>query len=260
MPSPASTPPPNSVPPGIRGLDVSGWQTAIDWNQVWANGARFAYAKATEGDYYTSSHFNAQYTGSYNVGMIRGAYHYAIPNISDGSTQASYFVRNGGGWRPDGRTLPPLLDIEYDPYTSRDGTNSCYGLSQPQMVQWIASFSNTVLKLTGIVPAIYTTTGWWTQCTGASTVFFANPLFIARYPRSISAGPGTLPASWAQYAMWQYADSGTFPGDQDTFNGSWSDLQLLARGGPVVPAQPLPVVPAQPLPVVPAQPLPVTGA
>jgi GH25 family lysozyme M1 (1,4-beta-N-acetylmuramidase) len=232
--SPASTATPatssNSFPPGIPGLDVSGWQTTIDWKQVWDNGARFAYVKATEGVSYTSSHFSSQYNGSYNVGMIRGAYHFAIPNISDGPTQANYFVQNGGGWWADGQTLPPLLDIEYDPYTSRDVTDICYGLSQPQMVQWIAGFSKTVSDLTGIAPAIYTTTGWWNQCTGGSTLFTANKLFIARYPSNISSGPGTLPASWARHAMWQYASSGTFPGDQDTFNGSWSDLQSMALG------------------------------
>jgi GH25 family lysozyme M1 (1,4-beta-N-acetylmuramidase) len=237
--TPNATALPNVFPPGVPGLDVSGWQTTIDWNQVWANGARFAYVKATEGVSHTSSRFSAQYTESYGVGMIRGAYHFAIPNISDGPTQAAYFVRNGGAWRSDGRTLPPLLDIEYDPYTSSDGTNICYGLSQPQMVQWISDFSSSVQNLTGIAPAIYTTTGWWTQCTGGSTLFSANPLFIARYPSSISVGPGTLPASWTRYAMWQYADSGTFPGDQDIFNGDWPALQSLALGGSVALAQPV---------------------
>ena len=28
--------------------------------------------------------------------------------------------------------------------------------------------------------------------------------------------------------MWQYADSGTFPGDQDRFNGTYTQLQVLA--------------------------------
>ena len=28
--------------------------------------------------------------------------------------------------------------------------------------------------------------------------------------------------------MWQNADSGTFPGDQDVFNGTYAQLQALA--------------------------------
>jgi GH25 family lysozyme M1 (1,4-beta-N-acetylmuramidase) len=49
-------------------------------------------------------------------------------------------------------------------------------------------------------------------------------LWIARY----SSTPGTLPAGWGYYTFWQYADSGTFPGDQDRFNGDYSQLQRIA--------------------------------
>ncbi len=35
---------------GVQGLDVSGHQPSVDWNQQWNMGARFAYVKATEGN------------------------------------------------------------------------------------------------------------------------------------------------------------------------------------------------------------------
>lgn len=117
-------------------------------------------------------------------------------------------------------TLPPALDIEYNPYG-----DSCYDLSQSAMVSWIRDFSNTVESLTGRYPTIYTTTDWWTTCTGNYGGFGAtNPLWIARY----SSSPGTLPNGWSYQTFWQYADSGTFPGDQDYFNGAYSRLQALA--------------------------------
>jgi len=59
----------------------------------------------------------------------------AIPDNSTGAAQADYFVANGGGWTGDGRTLPGMLDIEYNPYGAE-----CYGLTQSQMVSWISSF------------------------------------------------------------------------------------------------------------------------
>ncbi|MET4782129.1 GH25 family lysozyme [Glaciihabitans sp. UYNi722] len=225
---------PNSVAPavpGVPGMDVSGWQTNVDWNAAWANGGRFAYVKATENLNYRSSQFAQQYNGSFAVGMIRGAYHFAIPNVSTGAAQAEFFVANGGGWRQDGRTLPPLLDIEYDPYTAKDGTNTCYGFTPSQMVSWIADFSATVKARSGVLPAIYTTTGWWSLCTGNSPAFPNNPLFIARYPANIQSGPGTLPAGWSTHAFWQFASSGVFPGDQDVSNGSYASLQALATAG-----------------------------
>ncbi|MGA5700686.1 GH25 family lysozyme [Peterkaempfera bronchialis] len=206
----------------LAGLDVSSYQGVVDWAAVRSNGAAFAYVKATEGTTYTSPSYSGQYTGSYNAGLIRGAYHFALPDRSNGTAQADWFVGHGGGWSADGRTLPPALDIEYNPYGA-----TCYGLGQSAMVSWIRAFSDEVRAKTGRYPMIYTTTDWWTTCTGNNGSFGAtNPLWIARYAGS----PGTLPAGWSAQTIWQYADSGVFPGDQDRFNGSLADLQALALG------------------------------
>ena len=211
-----------TIPAGVPGLDVSRWQGNVDWTGARADGARFAYVKATESTSYTNPYFKQQYNGSYASGMIRGAYHFALPDRSSGTAQADWFVSHGGGWSPDGRTLPPLLDIEYNPYGS-----TCYGLTPTQMVSWIRSFSSRVKVRTGRYPAIYTTTSWWAQCTANNSSFAAtHPLFIARYASTV----GTLPAGWTRYTFWQYADAGRFPGDQDTFNGSMTRLRALARG------------------------------
>ncbi|MFD4608941.1 GH25 family lysozyme [Streptomyces sp. NPDC058440] len=214
---------PLAVSTGPAGLDVSGYQGNVDWTSVKNKGAAFAYVKATEGTTYTSPYFSQQYTGSSNVGLIRGAYHFALPGNSSGAVQADWFVSHGGGWSADGKTLPPALDIEYNPYGA-----TCYGLSQSAMVTWIRDFSNQVRAKVGRYPTIYTTTDWWSTCTGNNSSFGAtNPLWIARY----SSSPGTLPAGWSAQTIWQYADSGTFPGDQDTFNGTLADLQAFAKGG-----------------------------
>ncbi len=204
------------------GMDVSGYQGDIDWAAASANGGRFAYVKATESTTYTNPYFAQQYNGSYDVGMIRGAYHFATPDTSGGAAQADYFVSHGGGWSADGRTLPPALDIEYNPYGA-----TCYGLSPSAIVNWIADFSDTVHARTGRYPVIYTTNQWWSECTGGSTAFAAdNPLWTARY----TSTPGALPSGWGYQTIWQYADTGVLPGDQDYFNGSYSRLQALADG------------------------------
>ena len=204
----------------VYGMDVSSYQGNVDWGTAYANGARFAYIKATEGTGYTNGYFAQQYNGSYDAGMIRGSYHFALPDNSGGATQADYFVDHGGGWSNDGKTLPGALDIEYNPYGS-----TCYGLSQSSMVSWIADFSNEYHARTGVYPTIYSTTDWWTTCTGNSDAFGStNPLWIARY----SSTAGTLPAGWSFYTFWQYADSGIFPGDQDQFNGAYTQLQRIA--------------------------------
>jgi GH25 family lysozyme M1 (1,4-beta-N-acetylmuramidase) len=205
----------------VYGMDVSSYQGNVDWQTAWNNGARFAYTKATEGTYYTNANFAQQYNGSYDVGMIRGSYHFATPNTTNGATQANYFVDHGGGWSADGKTLPGALDIEWNPY----GTD-CYGLSASAMVSWILDFNNTYHSRTGVWPVIYTAQPWWQECTGNQGDFTStNPLWVAKYASS----PGTLPYAWSYYTFWQYADSGTFPGDQDVFNGTYNRLQALAN-------------------------------
>ena len=213
---------PDSVPQ-LPGIDVSAYQGNLDWAGIAPN-IDFSYAKASEGTYYTNPDFYNQYVGPYDQGLIRGAYHFANPNDSSGSAQADYFVDNGGGWSSDGQTLPGMLDIEYNPYGSE-----CYGLSGSQMTSWIWDFANEYASRTGVYPVIYSTTDWWNTCTSDDTNFADyDPLFIANYAAS---GGGTLPPGWGYYTFWQYADSGSEPGDQDVFNGPYSQLQVLARNG-----------------------------
>ena len=214
---------PAAAQPAVPGLDVSDRQPVVDWNAVASQGAQFAYVKATEGTGFVSPDFSSQYDGAYQAGLLRGAYHFALPNQSTGAAQASYFVANGGGWTGDGRTLPGALDIEYNPYGAE-----CYGLSQSAMVSWIASFDDTYQALTSVWPVIYTDGGWWDTCTGGYGGFASqDPLWMPTY------GPdgSTLPAGWSLSTISQYAPSGTFPGDQDMFNGATSQLDQLAADG-----------------------------
>jgi GH25 family lysozyme M1 (1,4-beta-N-acetylmuramidase) len=207
-----------------HGLDVSSYQGSVNWTAQWNAGARFAYIKATEGTYYTNASFAQQYNGSYNVGMIRGSYHFGRPDTTTGATQADYFVNHGGGWSADGKTLPGALDIEYNPYGAE-----CYGKTQSAMRSWVSSFVNEYHARTGRWAVIYTTTDWWTTCTGNYSGFWANdPLWLARYASS----PGTLPAGAPYWSFWQYSSSGPFAGDSDEWNGSLTNLKTLACNGP----------------------------
>ncbi|HET9872630.1 MAG TPA: lysozyme [Propionibacteriaceae bacterium] len=203
----------------VQGIDVASYQGNVNWSYWWSQGKRFAYVKATEGTSYRNPYFSSQYRGSYNIGMIRGAYHFARPANSSGIAQADYFVRYGGSWSRDGRTLPGVLDIEYNPYGA-----TCYGLTQVQIVSWIKAFTTRYKQRTGRDAVIYSTYDWWSRCTGNSTAFNrTNPLWIARY----STSPGTLPGGWLYYTFWQYTST---PIDQDRFSGSYTRLKALALG------------------------------
>ncbi|MEU2619009.1 lysozyme [Streptomyces sp. NPDC007157] len=219
----AGTPASAASPP--KGHDVSSHQKNVDWSGAKAKGARFVYVKATESTTYRNPYFGQQYNGSRKAGIMRGAYHFALPDKSSGAQQAAYFVSHGGTWTADGWTLPPALDVEYNPY---DKKHRCYGLSHSRMVEWIKSFSDELKRETGRRPVIYTTTHWWNLCTGGSGAFAANhALWIARHG---SADAGALPAGWSRWTFWQYDNSGSLPGDQNLFNGSASRLKAFAEG------------------------------
>jgi GH25 family lysozyme M1 (1,4-beta-N-acetylmuramidase) len=226
--SPASAAPsgvPASSVPGVPGFDISGAQADVDWNKVVADGAKFVFITATEGSGYQYPNFARLAAGARGVDLVLGAAHFAVPSASSGAVQADYFAGHGGAWSADGRTLPGTLDLEINPFGA-----ACYGLSQSGMVSWISAFVNEYHAKTSRWPIIYTTTDWWTTCTGNSGAFAANdPLFIAR--PFVSPSPGPLPGGWGFYTFWQWADSGTFPGGQDVFNGTVDQLIRLALNG-----------------------------
>jgi GH25 family lysozyme M1 (1,4-beta-N-acetylmuramidase) len=212
-----------------NGIDISHFQGSINWTSVHNAGNQFAYMKATEGTTYKDPTFNTNYPASFHAGLVRGAYHFALPDRSSGATQANYFASNGGAWSRDNQTLPGMLDIEYNPYGA-----TCYGLSQSAMVAWIHDFINTYHARTTRWAVIYTTTNWWTTCTGNNGGFANNsPLALARYASS----PGALPAGWTFYTFWQYTSSGSVSGisgavDRDLFNGTQARLVALANNTP----------------------------
>ncbi|WP_300611519.1 GH25 family lysozyme, partial [Trebonia sp.] len=214
----------------VPGIDVAAYQhpdgAPINWAGVYAAGYRFAAIKATEGDYYVNPWVLSDLAVAQTAGLYVTAYHFAIPNVSGGAEQARFAVQYSD-YATGAKMLPLMLDIEYDPYVSSDGTNMCYGLSATQMTAWIAAFVSTARSLTGQYPIIYTTANWWDTCTGGSTAFGADPMWVAAY--GFVSPP--MPAGWPAYTFWQYTSTGTVPGvdspgttDLDDFNTGLAGL------------------------------------
>jgi GH25 family lysozyme M1 (1,4-beta-N-acetylmuramidase) len=214
----------------MAGIDVAAYQhpvtsqypngTPISWSKVAAAGYRFAAVKGTEGDYYVNRWAGTDLAEAKAAGLDVTPYHFAIPNITSGKVQAEYAVEYSG-YTPGAQTLPLMLDIEYDPYVSTDGTNECYGLTPAQMTTWISSFVTTARSLTGSYPIIYTTANWWDTCTGSSTAFGSDPMWVAAY--GFQTPP--MPAGWPSWAFWQYTSSGTVAGVD---SAGTTDLDLFS--------------------------------
>ncbi|MET8910361.1 GH25 family lysozyme [Micromonospora sp. NPDC004551] len=221
----------------ITGVDVSYFQgPSLDWAAMARGGAKFAYIRVSEQDGRAVPHNNpdpyyaTNSAGARANGLYTGAYHRARPDLSSGRQQADVLL----GFAPyvaDGRSLPPMLDIEWP--RSDWGLDDCYNMTPAQLVAWVRDFVTEIAVRTGRQAMIYTNMNWWNPCTGSSQSFAANPLFIANY----SQNPPPLPAGWASFTMWQHAAGASVPGsdfptpDLDVFNGDHAALARLL-GGP----------------------------
>ena len=195
-------------------------------------GARFAYVKASEGNYFTNDSFGAQYDGARSVGMIRGAYHFAIPNWSSGADQARFFVQNGGGWSADGQTMPPVLDFEFNPYAGRTINgfyfgNTCYGMSPSQLTSWVRDFGNTMrpygppsrhLHQHVVVEPVHGQRGGLRRLPAVGRVL----------PALRHGQRRARPLQLERFHLWQYSSTGPFVGDSNIWNGDYASLQRFA--------------------------------
>ena len=233
-----------SPPSGLQGFDVSSYQPAPDFAAAARAGALFTFVKASEGvpGTYTNGaptgstnrYRSAQFAGARAAGLTAGFYHYALPFYSSGAAQGQFFLDNSTAWQPG--TLPPVLDMEVSTAPDRQG-GRCWGLEPAEMVTWIQGWIGTVVAHQGVQPIIYTNQDFWSTCTGDSTAFPKDRLFVAYYPSSTTNTPVTPPtSSFATWTFWQWSqvDASPFPGNQDVFRGSAADLAALTR--PTAPA------------------------
>lgn len=237
---PTGSIPTDPASPWIRGMDISYWQgpaSQIDWQSAVDRGAAFTYVKASEGSYGgIATRYAEQRQAAQAEGLFTGSYHFANPNsaYASASDQARLFAGYSARWRTttdplwaaDQHLLPPMLDLEWNPYPE-DG-DACYDLTPPQMVNWVHEFLATATALFGRPPVLYTSTSWWKLCTGNSPDFGSYPLSLARYTPDKAGGPGELPAGWDHWTFWQHGNDSLdytgkgdrLPGDQQFFRST----------------------------------------
>lgn len=192
--------------PGIaaadQGVDVASWQhpgnQGINWFAVGNSGKKFAMIKATEGTTYINPYFVQDFVGAHAAGIAVGTYHYADVTGSPEAQAAEYSAVVLGQNGP--MDLPPVIDFE-----------DARGQSTQHMIDWLHRYLNTVERLTGRTPIIYTYPSFWRNEMGNTTEFTQYPLWIADY----NGGDGPtypLPGGWNDWAFWQYTSQGQVPG------------------------------------------------
>ena len=119
-----------------RGIDVSSFQDAQDWNARKAEGVVFAFAKATEGQRSKDDRFAAHIRGIKAAGLVPGAYHFGWPN-QDVATEAANYIATVRPYA--GKGFTHWLDLE----RYSDGRNYA-GRSATQINAWVAKWVDLV--------------------------------------------------------------------------------------------------------------------
>ncbi len=192
----------------VHGIDISRFQTSIDWQTARANGVNFAFIKATEGGDLFDPMFNDHWRGSARAGVQRGAYHFWY-HCRPAAEQARWFIKHV----PKGG-LPPVLDMEWTPFSP-----TCTVRPPAAEVRAnAAEFMNIIAAHYGQRPILYTTPDFYVQ--NEMWRLSGNEFWL----RAVTAHPGDR-YEGQTWTFWQYTGTGLIPGisgtvDINVFNGS----------------------------------------
>jgi lysozyme len=198
----------------VHGIDISHYQSRIDWKQVAEQGVHFAFVKASEGGTLQDSLFTLNWEGLGNSTIRRGAYHFFRPNVPV-SQQVCNFTDVVQYQKGD---LPPVLDVEVAGDVSREDLRQAI----LEWLSWVEVYYQTK-------PIVYTNLKFYRQ--HLAGYIDEYPIWIARYsyftPR-LHGGQDWL--------FWQYANQGSIVGiegevDLNVFNGTLEELEALCKQG-----------------------------
>jgi lysozyme len=218
------------------GIDVSVHQKKIDWEKAKSAGVQFAFIRATFGQSLsggkmrqtTDDYFTRNWEETKRLGIPRGAYGWVRVG-QDQKANANHFVSLLGD---DVGELAPVCDFEK--YQGK-----------PNFAE-LRQFVERVRELTGRIPYIYTSGGYWRGLPGYKNQVWAGeyPLWHAQYT---TAKTPTLMYPWDTWTFWQYSATGNRRGaefgaassdiDINRFNGDALDFQKLIGEDVSCPAE-----------------------
>lgn len=227
------------------GVDVSSWQSTLDWEKLHANGVRFAIIKAAQGSYRQDPLCPAHLKAAQAAGMLCGVYHWMDPGCAVADQISNLAHRLKGleysflaldveqYWSDWGEWQQGMISKRYPGKLISQCARACAEAMQsefhkPVLIYTRASFvKDYAPQMQDWLP------GW--------------PLWLAHYPYR----PGKLHLSWEQlkrdyvpsipapaipkgcqdWHFWQFSgDKFILPGEQSAldlnfFHGSLQDLQ-----------------------------------
>ena len=209
---------PNMIftPEGVKGIDTSEYQGAIDFEALSSAGIEFVYAKASEGTTHVDAQFSATCERASGSHAALGAYHF-FSFDSPGESQAANFIASAkASWDdPAIRSLKPAVDVEWY------GDKKQNPPQAEDVRRELRAFVESVEAACGHKPLIYT----------GNDVY---DLYLKGYFDDcdlwISCRKWPAWAEWPQegWTIWQYSDVGEVKGAAN--EEGHVDLDVLAKG------------------------------
>lgn len=178
----------------IKGIDISHWNGAIDFDKVKASGIEFVIIKAGGSDkgFYTDPMFITNYNKAKAAGLFVGAYYFAGKNfrgIKAGFADAQRFIKILDGLKFE---YPIFLDIEAQENRYKE-----------EITDASVAFCN-MLESAGYFVGIYASdiSGFKDKLNHDRIKSYAH--WVARY--------GKEPEICKNFGIWQYSSKGRVPG------------------------------------------------
>lgn len=213
----------------LQGVDVSSWNTGIDFAKVPAD---FVIAKATQGMNYVNPDCDRVIQQCIKLGKLHGTYHYV-----DGSgavAEADYYVNNVRGYVGKG-----ILCIDWE-----SGSNKAWG-----NYGYLDALVSHVIARTGVKPLIYVQASAYATTSEVAKRHDCG-LWVAQYANMNTTGYQDAPWNEGRYAcaIRQYSSAGRLSGwngnlDLNKFYGDATAWRKYAGASSAPAPAPKPVDP-----------------
>lgn len=171
-----------------RGVDVSHWKGAIDWNAVAADDIQFAML-GTRYQNNVDPYFRANATGAYEAGLNIGAYIYSYATTPQMASDEADFILN----------LVKDYPISYP--IAFDAESNVLGALSPQQISEIINTFCKKIEDAGYYPMVYANDYWLANKIDMSMMPY--DVWVARYEN--------MPV-FSTPAMWQVTQTGSVSG------------------------------------------------
>jgi lysozyme len=218
----------NNTTHSLFGIDVSSYQGYVTWTGVYGDGARFAFAKATEGTATSDSDFSGNMSRGKGAGMQMGAYHFAYTYESCPSTQVNHFwAKAGGTITADGKSIMPMVDFEnFNGVACGEGSYTGWMNDYNTDLNGKTSLTLRTIIYVSACNACHLSSsinlGAWIACYNGQNLYTGNP-----WSTCTSCNVWGSSNNWS---YWQVSSTGSIGGvsgncDFDAYNGTLAELK-----------------------------------